>query len=411
MALANDHSLEVAPGNGGAQARRRSRARLQIGRLLVENAHRPHAAGDSGPPARPRRRRTRRADRWRTRGRAFRKGTPSRCSSASTGRRAGEPPAAVSGLRSRASSRPDGRNDRGRVAAGPDRLLADAADSTGGRRTKQDEKRPAEVSTWNIVVISRQQTGRYASSPARTATFSKCRAHSSTRSSRSPVRSWAAALVLGIGKASGWLDSRTTTVVDRQSPTAAGAGGRPAPTFAAPAPRSTRQTIYTKRSPGVVTIFSTFPTGAQGQGSGFVVSRDGYVLTNAHVITTAPRPAGRAAPPASTSSSRTATALTADRRLRPLFATSASQGRPRRPSAYARCRSATRRTLSWASRWRQSAARSGTRTRSRSASSRRRGARSPSVTSEYELDGRDPDRRCDQPRQLRRPALRRARAA
>ena len=37
-----------------------------------------------------------------------------------------------------------------------------------------------------------------------------------------------------------------------------------------------------------MTIFSTFPTGDQGQGSGFVVSREGYVLTNAHVITTAP---------------------------------------------------------------------------------------------------------------------------
>ena len=48
------------------------------------------------------------------------------------------------------------------------------------------------------------------------------------------------------------------------------------------------ETIYKKRSPGVVTIFSTFPTGAQGQGSGFVVSPKGYVLTNAHVITTAP---------------------------------------------------------------------------------------------------------------------------
>ena len=71
------------------------------------------------------------------------------------------------------------------------------------------------------------------------------------------------------------------------------------------------------------------------------------------------------------------------------------------------CRSATRRRSSSANRWRRSAARSGSRTRSRSASSRRpagRSTRSPRATRRR----RYPDRRPDQPRQLRRPALRRA---
>jgi 2-alkenal reductase len=53
-------------------------------------------------------------------------------------------------------------------------------------------------------------------------------------------------------------------------------------------------TIYRRRSPGVVTIFSIFderPTSSDdehaAQGSGFVVSPQGYVLTSAHVISTA----------------------------------------------------------------------------------------------------------------------------
>jgi len=98
-------------------------------------------------------------------------------------------------------------------------------------------------------------------------------------------------LVLAVAKAAGWLDQGTSTTVVREQASAglaspvvvakpiAGNGFSPA-------------RIYRERSAGVVTIFSLFnangaPDANAGQGSGFVVDRNGTVLTSAHVITTA----------------------------------------------------------------------------------------------------------------------------
>ena len=103
------------------------------------------------------------------------------------------------------------------------------------------------------------------------------------------------AAALGIGAGAGWIGKDTKTVVVNARSTAlpvalpAAVSNRAAPI---PGDGFDPARIYAERSPGVVTVYAFFgdpanPSTVGAQGSGFVISSKGYILTNAHVITNA----------------------------------------------------------------------------------------------------------------------------
>ena len=90
-----------------------------------------------------------------------------------------------------------------------------------------------------------------------------------------------------VAKTAGWVDEDaadlSTVVLSTESEAPVG-GGTATPLAGN---RFDPARIFARTTPGVVTIYAFFAGGERAQGSGFVVSKQGHVLTNSHVITDA----------------------------------------------------------------------------------------------------------------------------
>jgi 2-alkenal reductase len=103
------------------------------------------------------------------------------------------------------------------------------------------------------------------------------------------------AAVVAIGRAAGWIGTteRKTVVVRAPGVAQAVASEKPVPESARPLAGNSfdASRIYHDRTAGVVTIYAITGkdslSAQEAQGSGFVVSSKGYILTNSHVITNA----------------------------------------------------------------------------------------------------------------------------
>ena len=111
--------------------------------------------------------------------------------------------------------------------------------------------------------------------------------------------------VLVVGKAAGWLSNGTKKTIVVQTPAVAAAVATSKAAVSSNAKPLAGNgfnpsRIYSTRAPGVVTIYAVYggdsSSAQEAQGSGFVVSPKGYILTNSHVITNAGDGSGKVSP-------------------------------------------------------------------------------------------------------------------